>query len=312
MDTPDHLNRPASMTRKSFLQAGAATLATALLTPLASAAEEAPAKKRALKKAVNLDMASAKGASVADRFKMIQDAGFDGIELNRPDAVPLDEILKARDATGLPIAGVIDSVHWGKPLSSPDPKVREQGFNGLKLALHEAGELGCERLLLVPAVVNKEVSYADAYTRSQELIKQAVPFAEKAKCRIAVENVWNQFLLSPLEAARYIDEIGSPWVGWHFDIGNVVNTGWPEQWLRILGPRVLNLHIKEFSRKKRDEAGLWKGFEVELGEGDVEWPAVMRALDDIAYHGWGILEVPGGDAARLKFLAERTDKLFAG
>ena len=299
------------MTRKSFLQASGATIASAILSPLL-AADEAPKKKRQLKKAVNLEMANAPRASVADRFKMIQDAGFDGLEINRPDATHLDEIIKARDLTGLPIAGVIDSVHWGKPLSSPDPKVREQGFNGLKLALKEAGELGCERLLLVPAVVNREVSYADAYTRSQALIKQAVPFAEAAKCRIAVENVWNQFLLSPLEAARYLDEIGSPWVGWHFDIGNVVNTGWPEQWLRILGPRVLNLHIKEFSRKKRDDSGLWKGFDVELGEGDVEWPAVMQALDAIDYHGWGILEVGGGNAARLKFLAQRTDKIFAG
>ncbi len=299
------------MTRKSFIQAGAATLATAMLSPLASSADDAPAKKRALKKAVNLGMVAG-GTSVADRFKMIKDAGFDGVELNRPDAIPLDELVKASASVGLPVAGVIDTVHWGKPLSANDPKVREQGFNGLKLALEESGELGCERLLLVPAVVSKEVSYADAYTRSQELIKLAVPYAEKAKCRIAIENVWNQFLLSPLEAARFVDEIGSPWVGWHFDIGNLVNFGWPEQWIRILGPRVLNLHIKEYSRKKRDAGGPYKGFDVELGEGDNDWPAVMRALDDIAYHGWGILEVPGGDAARLKFLAERTDKLFLG
>jgi hexulose-6-phosphate isomerase len=274
--------------------------------------DPATPKKRVLKKAVNLGMVKADDASVTDRFRMIRDAGFEGVELNRPDAIALDELIKASASTGLPVAGVIDSVHWGKPLSSPDPKIREQGFNGLKLALHEAGELGCERLLLVPAVVNKDVSYADAYTRAQDLIKQAVPFAEKAKCRIAIENVWNNFLLSPLEAARFVDEIGSPWVGWHFDIGNVVTYGWPEQWLRTLGPRVLNLHIKEFSRKKRDAEGLWKGFNVELGEGDVDWPAVMRVLDEIGYRGWGILEVPGGDAARLKFLAERTDQLFRG
>ncbi|MCE9612411.1 MAG: sugar phosphate isomerase/epimerase [Chthoniobacter sp.] len=300
------------MTRRTFLETSTAALTSSVLGSLARAGDEPAAKKRALKKAVNLGMANARGASIADRFKMIRDAGFDGIELNRPDAIPIDELLKARDAASLPVAGVIDSVHWGKPLSSPDPRVREQGFNGLKLALQEAGELGCERLLLVPAVVDKNTSYADAYTRSQELIKQAVPFAEKARCRIAIENVWNQFLLSPLEAARFVDEIGSPWVGWHFDIGNVINYGWPEQWIRTLGPRVLNLHIKEFSRKKRDEAGLWKGFDVELGEGDNDWPAVMSALDDIAYHGWGILEVRGGDATRLKFLAERTDRIFAG
>jgi hexulose-6-phosphate isomerase len=242
---------------------------------------------------------------------MIQDAGFDGVELNRPDAIPLDEILKARDATGLAMANIICSTHWGKPLTHQDPAVREQGIKGLKLALQESGELGCPTVLLVPGVVNKEVSYADAYPRSQAGIRQVLPDAEKAKVKIAIENVWNQFLLSPLEAARFVDEINSPLVGWHFDIGNVVTFGFPEQWIRILGKRILTLHIKEFSRKRRDEEGQSKGFGVELGEGDVNWAAVMKALDEIGYKNWGVLEVPGGDAARLKFLAERTDKLFA-
>ena len=254
----------------------------------------------------------ATGASVADRFKMIRDAGFDGIELNRPDAVPIDEILKARDASGLEIAGVICTTHWGKPLSAADPAVVEAGMKGLKLALSEASELGCKKLLLVPGVVNKAVSYEDCWKRSVEQIKRAVPDAEKAKCAICIENVWNNFLMDPLSAARFVDEIGSPWVGFHLDLGNLVTYGWPEHWIRTLGKRVLNLHIKEYSRKKRDAEGLWKGFNAELGEGDNDWPATMKALDDIAYDGYGILEVGGGDAARLKFLAERTDKLFAG
>jgi L-ribulose-5-phosphate 3-epimerase len=295
------------MNRRHFLTAGAIALASASL-----AQEPAAPKKRSLKKAVNLGMAKAeKGTSVLDRFKMIQDAGFDGVELNRPDAEPLDAILQARDATGLKIANVICSTHWGKPLSHPDPAVREQGMKGLRLALHEAGELGCPTVLLVPAVVNQEVSYADAYTRSQEQIRQALPDAEAAKVKIAIENVWNHFLLSPLEAARYVDEFKSPWVGWHFDIGNVITYGWPEHWISALGARILTLHIKEFSRKKQEAEGLRKGFSVELGEGDVGWSRVMAALDAVGYHDWGVLEVPGGDAARLKFLAERTDQLFA-
>ena len=160
-------------------------------------------------------------------------------------------------------------------------------------------------------VVNATVSYADAWTRAQAGIREALPDAEKAKVKIAIENVWDNFLLSPLEAARFVDDFASPWVGWHFDIGNIIAYGWPEQWIRILGPRILTLHIKEYSRKIRDDQGMRKGFNVELGEGDVGWPAVMKALDEIAYQGWGVLEVPGGDAERLKFLAERTDKLFA-
>lgn len=206
---------------------------------------------------------------------------------------------------------MICSTHWNKPLTHQDPAVREQGMRGLKLALQESAEIGCTRLLLVAGVVNKDVSYADAYTRAQAAIKDAIPFAEKARCKIAIENVWNHFLLSPLEAARFVDEFNSPWVAWFFDIGNIVTFGWPEQWVRILGSRVANLHIKEFSRQKRDEEGFRKGFQVELGEGDVGWPAVMQALDEIGYEGYGIAEVPGGDAGRLKFLSERMDTLFA-
>lgn len=293
------------MNRRTFIRTAAVTLAGTGFV----AAQNAPKKKRSIRKAVNLNMI--KGSPTLHQFEMAKEAGFDGLELNRPDALPIDELIKARDATGLKFAGIICTTHWGKPLTHNDPAVREQGMRGLKLALQEAGELGCERLLLVPGVVNKEVSYADAWSRSMSAIKEAALFAEKAKCKIAVENVWNQFLLSPLEAARFVDEIGSPWVGWHFDIGNVITFGWPEQWIRTLGKRILNLHIKEYSRKKRDEEGFGKGFNVELGEGDVGWPDVMKALEEIGYDGWGIAEVPGGDATRLKFLAERMDKLFA-
>ena len=130
--------------------------------------------------------------------------------------------------------------------------------------------------------------------------------------RIAVENVWNNFILSPLEANRYLDEIASEWVGWHLDLGNLLIYGWPEQWARILGPRVLQLHIKEYSRKKLDDDGRWDGFGVELGDGDNDWPAIMRALDDIGYDGWAIAEVAGGDAARLKDVSARMDRCFAG
>ena len=115
-----------------------------------------------------------------------------------------------------------------------------------------------------------------------------------------------------MSAMRFVDEIGSPWVGWHLDLGNLITYGWPEHWVHILGPRVFNLHIKEYSRKKRDKEGPYKGFQVELGEGDNDWPATMKALDAIGYTGFGILEVPGGDATRLKFLADRTDQIFAG
>ena len=129
--------------------------------------------------------------------------------------------------------------------------------------------------------------------------------------KIAIENVWNHFLLSPLEAARYVDEFNSPWVGWHFDVGNVITYGWPEQWIRILGKRIQKLHIKEFSREKANKEGLGKGFDVPFLKGDNNWPAVMQALDDIGYEGWGIAEQSGADNVEgLKKLSEEMDRIF--
>jgi len=283
------------ITRRHFLHTSAALLAS-------SAFAEETTGKRHIKKSVNLGMVKADSASVEDKFRMIKEAGFEGVEINRPDAIPLEEIIKAKKATDLEVSGIICTTHWDKPLSHNDPAVREQGMRGMKLALNDATEMGCERILLVPGVVNADTYYADAYSRSLSAIRELAPLAEKAKCKIAVENVWNNFLLSPLEAARFIDEINSPWVGWHFDIGNVVKYGWPEQWIRILGKRIMNLHIKEFSHAK--------SFNVLLGEGDVRWPEVTKALDEIQFAGWGILEVEGGDAAHLKFLAERSNSLL--
>ena len=136
--------------------------------------------------------------------------------------------------------------------------------------------------------------------------------AEELGVAISIENVWNQFLLSPLEAARYVDEFNSPWVAWHFDIGNIINYGWPEQWIRILGKRIRRLHITEYSRKRRDSEGPGRGFQVEFLQGDNDWPSIMKALDEIGYQGWGIAEQPGGnDLDGLKRLSEQMDRIFA-
>jgi hexulose-6-phosphate isomerase len=298
-----------NMTRRTFLETTLAAAAAA--TTAAPFARAQAGQKRSLIKGLNFGMIKAPDASVLDRFKMAREAGFAAIEINRPDAIPIDDLLAAKEETGLQIAGVVCSTHWSKPLSHPDEKVRAEGFAGFEQAIQDAAALGASTVLLVPGVVNAEVRYDECWERSQEQIRRAIPIAEKAGVRIAIENVWNHFLLSPMEAARYIDGFESPVVGWFFDVGNIVNYGWPEQWIRILGRRIINLHLKEFSRKKRDAEGLWKGFSVELGEGDVNWAAVMKALDAIGYQGFATAEVPGGDAARLKFLAGRIDELLA-
>jgi len=302
-----------SLNRREFVKVTGTALAAAALHPAGlRAADDAPARgnKRGLKKGVGWGMIAGK-MSVMDKFKLLKDLGFDGVELNYPGGPDKNEILKARDLTGIAVGNIIDSAHWNQPLSDPNPEVRAKGLAALKQSLRDAKELGCPAVLLVPAVVKKEVSYADAYTRSLAEIRKAVPLAEELGVKIAIENVWNQFLLSPLEAARYVDEFSSPWVGWHFDVGNIINYGWPEHWVRALGKRIVTLHIKEFSRKRRDKEGLWKGFEVELLEGDDDWPAVMKALDEIGFRGWSIAEIPGGDDARLKNIAERMDKILS-
>lgn len=246
-----------------------------------------------------------------DKFKMLKDVGFDGVEMDSPTDIPLDEILAAKDKAKLDIPGVVDSLHWNSPLSDPDAKVRAAGRKALETALADCKKLGGTSVLLVPAVVKKGVSYQDAWDRSIAEIRGVLPLAKELEVHIAIENVWNQFLLSPLEAARYVDAFESPWIGWHFDVGNVVNYGWPEQWIRTLGKRILKLDLKEYSRKKRDELGLWKGFDVELGEGDCDWTAVMAALDEIGYSGWGAAEVDGGGRGRLADIAKRMDRCFA-
>jgi hexulose-6-phosphate isomerase len=301
------------MNRREFVQTGAAALALASLTPSALAAEQqalaAAASGRNLKKGIMWGTVGVKG-SVLEKMKAIKEAGFDGTEMM--SHMDQDEVLRARDETGLAIPSVCGRDHWGKPLSDPNPKVRAEGLDALKQTLRDAKRYGASSVLLVPGVVSKEVSYADAYTRSQAEIRKAVPLAEELGVKIAIENVWNHFLLSPLEAARYVDEFHSPAVGWHFDVGNILNYGWPEQWIRILGLRIQKLHIKEFSRKKRDNEGLWKGFDVQLLEGDNDWPAVMKAVDDIGYHGWAITEQGGGDSPEgLKDLVVRLEKILA-
>ena len=181
---------------------------------------------------------------------------------------------------------------------------------GLETAIKECKKYGGSTVLLVPAVVNANVSYADAYKRSHAEIAKVLPLAESLSIKIAIENVWNNFLLSPLEAKRYVDSFQSAWIGWYFDVGNIVRYGWPEQWIRVLGKRIFKLDIKEFSRKKSNAEGLWKGFRVKIGDGDCGWPKVVEALKEIDYRGWATAEVGGGDAERLKDIKARMDRVL--
>jgi hexulose-6-phosphate isomerase len=250
------------------------------------------------------------GATVLEKFQAVKQAGFDGIEPG--SHLDRNEVLKARDATGLTISSVCGSQHWKAPLSHPDPKVREEGLEALKVTIIDAKTYEADTILLVPGRVNETVSYDDCWNRSTEEIRKIVPFAEEMKVKIAIENVWNNFLLSPMEAANYVDQFNSPMIGFYFDCGNILAYGWPEQWIKILDKRIAKIHIKEYSRKIADTQGKSAGFKVKLQEGDVNWPAVMKALDDIGYKSWATVEMPGGDTPEgLKDLCDRLKNILA-
>ncbi|QDU61914.1 Xylose isomerase-like TIM barrel [Planctomycetes bacterium Pan216] len=289
--------------RRSFLKAvgvaGVAGMGSALAGPwtrMASAAAPAkgdPSFAGKIKKAVKYGMIGEK-IPVEAKFQMLKELGYDGVEPGLRDKVDPKEFRSASDATGITIHGFVNG--WG--------------LDDIPQSIDIAHDLGAKTVLVVAGKVTEEAPYDEIYKVSQEKIGAAIPLAEQAGVQLLVENVWNNFLLSPLEMARYIDEFNSPTVGVYFDVGNVVRYGWPEQWVRILGPRTKKLDIKEYSRKIQRDEGLYKGFQVELGEGDCDWPSVRKALAANNYSGWATAEVKGGDRKRLADISQRMDRVL--
>ena len=293
------------MDRRSFMMHSAGALAAWTVMPKNAYGMGQPLMKKSLKYGMIKE-----DISILEKFRLVKSLGFDGIELDSPNELPENEVLEAKAQTGLEIPGVVNSLHWKHPLSHPDLVERSVCTQSMIDALHQCKKYGGSTVLLVPAVVDQSVRYDEAWDRSTAEIKKMLPAAKKTGIKIAIENVWNNFLLSPLEASRYIDQFESDMVGWYFDVGNVVRFGWPDQWIRILGHRILKIDVKEYSRKKQQEEGIWKGFEVKLGDGDSDWTRVNQALKEIGYSGWGSAEVPGGDRQRLQEISERMDRIF--
>jgi hexulose-6-phosphate isomerase len=258
----------------------------------------------AIRKGLVFDMVSDK-LSYADRFKLVRDSGFEVVQaLTEPDQSKAEEMKRAADAASVRIDSVMNVDHWQYPLSSSDPAVVEKSLAGMRTSLHNAKLWGADTVLLVPAVVNPQTSYRDAWTRSQAQIRKLLPLAEQLNVVIAIEEVWNKFLLSPLEMAQYIDEFRSPRIQAWFDVGNVVLYGYPQDWIRALGKRIVKVHLKDFKRKEGGYA--W----VNLGDGDVDWPAVRAAFTAVGYTGSVIAELDGGDAAYLQDVSRRIDRLL--
>src|SRR6266704_2935468 len=239
-----------------------------------------------IKKGVLLDMLPAK-LSYADRMKMARDVGFEVIQApTTPDEHEAEEIKKAADSANVRIDSVMNMDHWKYPLSSNDSAVVEKSLAGMRTSLHNAKLWGSDAVLLVPAVVNPQTSYREAWSRSQKEIRK--------------------LLLSPLEMAAYIKEFQSPWIQAWFDVGNVLLYGYPQDWIRTLGKSIVKVHLKDFKRKQ-------DGYEwVNLGDGDVDWEAVRAAFREIGYAGSAITELKGGDEAYLRDVSRRVDRLVLG
>lgn len=246
-------------------------------------------------------------SSVADRFQTARDVGFEVVQApTTPDESAAQEMKKAADAAGIRIDSVMNMDHWKWPLSSSDMTVVEKSLSGMRTSLQNAKLWGAKCVLLVPAVVNAQTTYEDAWVRSQTQIRKLLPMAQELQVVIAIEEVWNKFLLSPLEFANYIDQFHSPWVKAWFDVGNVVLYGYPQDWIHTLGHRIADMHAKDF--KREGDCYKW----VNLGEGDIDWAAVRKALSDIHYSGTIVTELEGGDEAYLRDVSQRLDRLVLG
>jgi hexulose-6-phosphate isomerase len=290
------MNRPLG--RRDFLRTTAAVAAAATF----GAPAFADSKKAKLKKAVKYGMISLKGGDHLARLELAKKCGFLGVEIDSPGTDKLDELVKASKETGVAIHGVIDSVHWRDTLSHPDEKIRAKGLAALEGALKDAKTVGADTVLLVPGVVNKEVSYEQCFERSQAEVKKALPLAEKLKVRIAIEVVWNNFITKPEQLIEYVDAFKSEYVGAYFDCSNMIKYGVaPADWIRKLGKRMLKFDFKGYSNAKQ-----W----VAIGEGDENWPEVLKALAEVGYDGWATAEVGGGGEEHLKKISAQMDKVL--
>ena len=252
---------------------------------------------------------SVPGESLEKRFKLAKNAGFDGIEIGPlSNAEERKEYKSIADAVGLEIHSIMNQVHWSLPITDPDPEVRRKSIQGMITSLDTACAVGADAVLLVPAVVNEDVPYDVAYERSQAEIRPLIKEAEERNVLITVENVWNNFLLSPLEFARYVDEFESDYVQAYFDVGNIVIFGYPEQWIRILGKRIKKVHVKGFNANERR-------FTYLIEDCTINWNAVMEAFCEVGYDDYMTAELPvnrDDPEGTVYNISKDMDKIIAG
>lgn len=302
----------AAASTESARAAGEASPQTLGRVGAATSAQSARSARLPIRKGILLGMLP-RNLSYLDRFQMAKDCGFQSMELpTTPDQKAAEAAKEASVKTGIPIHSVMNSDHWRFPLSSPDPEVVSKSMQGMETSLRNAKLWGAETVLLVPAVVNPEVGYKQAWDRSIVQIKKLIPLAAELKVIIGVENVWNKFLLSPLEFATYVDGFQSPFVQAYFDVGNIWLYGYSQDWIRTLGKRIRKVHLKDFKYRQDPQIKKRVPEFVNLREGDLDWKAIHQALTEIGYKGDATVELSGGDAEYLKEVSRRVDLILEG
>ncbi len=287
--------------RRAFLKFAAAAAAGACWAGR-SVAASGTSEPAGLLKACQLGMLGKELANT-EKLSLAKRCGFQGIETEVPaDFNAAKELGEQSRQAGVPIHSVVYG-GWDAPFSDPRAEVIDRGIAGMEKAMRCARAMGADVVLLVPAVVGDLVGYADAWQRSQKAIRRLLPLARELEVTIAVENVWNKFLLSPLEFARYVDEFDDPRLRAYFDVGNVILFGYSQDWIRTLGKRIVRIHLKDFKR----DGYKWTN----LLDGDVNWRQVRKALTEVGYSGYMTTELSGGDEAYLRDLSARIDKIIA-
>lgn len=294
------------MQRRQLFTSTLAATGAALLQQTAHAA------RLPIRKGILLGMLP-RQMSMLERFQLAKECGFQSVEgQTMASAQDAEAVKAASEATGLPVHSVMNSDHWRYPLSSSNPADVEKSLEGMRTSMRNAKLWGAETVLLVPAVVNAEVGYQQAWDRSVAAIRKLLPLAEEFKVVIAIENVWNKFLLSPIEFAHYVDHFKSPYVKAYFDVGNIWLYGYSHDWIRTLGPRIVKVHFKDFSFRQDPTIKKRVVEFVPLREGDLDWKAIHKALADIGYRGDATVELPGGGAEHLKEISRRVDLILEG
>lgn len=272
-----------------------------MMTAAALSALPSSAADQGIERAI-LDSMLPKDMPLVDRYKLAVEVGFKSMEVRTAsDDAEARQINDAAQQAGLRIHSVMNQSHWKFPLSSPLGSDVDACVEGIRASLRQAELFEADAVLLVPAVVRSDTTYEQAWVRSQSEIRKLIPLAEKHDVMIAIEDVWNKFLLTARDFRQYIDEFNHPLVQAYFDVGNIVHYAVPEHWIRELGSRIVKVHLKDYSRRD--------GF-VNLGDGDVDWPAVKQAFAEVGYNGEATVELRGGDRAYLADLGQRVDRLL--